>query len=100
MNAASRGPKNIPFLIFKFPNASARTPPKIKFLKHRQRLNFLFIGPRLTAFIEIQSRNLVFFLVFPRKSGIFSGISLENSLAKYGIFSGISLAILVPTQMS
>jgi len=36
---------------------------------HPQRLNFLFFGPRLTAFIE-------------------------NSLAKSGIFSGISLAYL------
>jgi len=28
-------------------------------------LNFLFFRPRLTAFIEIPSLNLVFFLVFP-----------------------------------
>jgi len=33
--------------------------------EHRQRLNFLFFGPRLKAFIEIHSLNAVFFLVFP-----------------------------------
>jgi len=40
--------------------------------EHRQKLNFLFFGPRLTAFIE-------------------------NSLAKSGILSGISLAHLSTT---
>jgi len=31
----------------------------------RQRLSFLFFGPRLTAIIEIHSRNLIFILVLP-----------------------------------
>jgi len=42
------------FLIFSFHTAFART----------QRLNFLLFGPRLTAFIEIHSLNLVFFWYF------------------------------------
>jgi len=37
--------------------------------EHRQRLNFLFIGPRLTAFIEIHSLNMVFFWYFLSSSG-------------------------------
>jgi len=32
--------------------------------EHRHRLNFLFIGTRLTAFIEIHSLHLLFFWYF------------------------------------
>jgi len=56
-----------PFLVFFFHFSFLNSPPLMH--EHRQRLNCLFFGPRLTEFIE-------------------------NSLAKSGIFSGISLAYL------